>query len=101
MNETITLKRITAKSLFKLVLIGEAMVIIPFAILCGVFSFFGLSFVSWNSQPLTGTKGLIASPFIGIFLTLVWTSVIWVGLALGGWLYSKIFRKLKIDYIPF
>ena len=53
-------------------------------------AFFGFHTVSWNQQPVTGQKGLLASPFIGLFLAVLFTIIIGAFLSLGLWIYSTI-----------
>lgn len=95
----LTIQRLGAGTLFKLLLIGYATVTIPAAILAGVLSMFGYQTVFWDGQAVTGFDGLLASLLGGPFLTLAWTILSWGVVALGLWIYSQ-FRSLVIKYCP-
>lgn len=95
MFKEITVQRISAGSLYKLAAVGMAFTIVPFAMLMGCFALFGASTVSWNKQPLTGFAGLVASPAIGLFVSIVFAALLGTGLAVGLWLYSR-WRPLTI-----
>lgn len=99
MENKIKIKRLKPGSLFKLIFIGYAIILIPFSILCGISSLFGMGTVTWNNQPITGIPGLIASPFIGIFLTILFSILGWIGLCIGLWIYSK-FKNIELEFIP-
>jgi hypothetical protein len=98
MQKSITIKRFTAGTLFKIVGIGCSISLIGFAVLMGVFALFGAHTVNWNRQPITGISGLVASPFIGFFLAALFTIFGWIGFALSFWLFS-LFGSLRVDYI--
>ncbi len=88
MFKEITIRRISAGTLFKLTGLGLSLSIVPFALLMGVFALFGVPTVNWNGQPLTGMAGLIASPFIGLFITGIFTMLLGACMAFGLFLYS-------------
>ena len=91
----ITVQRLSAGTLFKLASIGLGITLVLFALVMGVFAFFGASTINWNHQQLTGWRGLIASPFLGVFLALLFTAFLGCCMAFGLWLYSK-FRPLTL-----
>lgn len=95
MFKEITVLRISAGTLFKLVGLGLTLTLVPFTLLMGVFALFGASTISWNQQPVTGVSGLLASPFIGFFLAAMFTMFLGACMTLGLWLYSK-FRPLTL-----
>jgi len=88
MFREITVRRLSAGTIFKLVGLGLALTLIPFTLVMGVLAFFGASTVSWNQQPLTGWTGLVASPFIGAFLAVCFTMLLGCCMAFGLWAYS-------------
>ncbi len=98
MQKSIIIKRFTAGSLFKIVAIGCSISLIGFAVLMGFFALLGAHTVHWNRESLTGIAGLIASPFIGLFLAALFTVFGWLGFALSFWLFS-LFGRLRVDYI--
>jgi len=97
-NRTLTIRRFRTGSVFRIVAAGAFLSLVPFACLMGVFALFGFHTVTWNHQPLTGIVGLIASPFIGLFLAALFTAFFGVCLAFGLWLYSKI-RPLTLHIL--
>ena len=97
-NRTLSIRRLGTGSVFRLAAIGFSCSLIPFALLMGMFALFGYHTVSWNQQPVTGVKGLLASPFIGLFLAVLFTAVMGAFLSLGLWIYSKI-RPLTLQVL--
>ncbi|NWJ41376.1 MAG: hypothetical protein HXX12_10440 [Geothrix sp.] len=95
MFREITIQRLSAGSLFKLSAIGLFTTLIPFSILMGFGALFGASTVTWNQQAITGVAGLIASPFIGAFIALIFTMFLGCSMAFGLWLFSQ-FRPLTL-----
>ena len=93
MIEQVVVQRIAAGSVFMLVGVGLAFSIIPFSVLMGVFALFGSSTVSWNGSPIVGVQGLLASPFIGAFITGLSTLLVGAAMVFGLWVYSW-FRPL-------
>ena len=94
----IRVKCITLDTVLKLVAFGIIFSIIPFCIFSGMLSLFGFSTVMWNDQPLTGLSGLIASLFIGLFISIVFTVFFGILISFGLWFFSKI-TPLSIRYI--
>jgi hypothetical protein len=86
----ITLSRLEVYSVYKLIFIGLACSLIPLGVVFGVLALFGANTVNWNGQPLHGFVGLIASPFIGAFITLLFTVFVGTACTFGLWLFSKV-----------
>jgi hypothetical protein len=97
-NETLRIQRLRGGTLFKIIFIGNSLFFIPFSVLMGILSFFGAATIRWNEQPLTGFAGFVASPYIGVFITLLFSAFLWVSTFIGLWLYSK-FRPIELEYI--
>lgn len=95
MYREISIQRLSAGSIFKLVAIGLFGTIIPFSALMGIPALFGAQTVTWNRTAITGLAGLLASPFIGAFLALLLTIFLGCSMAFGLWVYSK-FRPLAL-----
>jgi hypothetical protein len=95
MFEEITVRRVSAGTLYKLVAIGSSITFVLFSIIMGCFALFGFHTVTWNHHPLTGISGLVASPFIGLFIAAIFTIFLGSGMAFGLWLYSK-FRPVTL-----
>lgn len=96
MSKTITIRKLSTGTIFKLIAIGNLCSIIPFSLLMGIFAFFDLATVSWNNQQLVGLEGLIASPFVGLFISLIFTVFFGILVSFGLWVFSK-FRTIQID----
>ena len=95
MFKEIVVQRISTGTLFKLAGLGLTLTLIPFSFLMGILALYGVETVSWNEEPLTGVTGLMASPFIGAFVSGVFTIFLGASMALGLWLYSW-FRPLTL-----
>lgn len=89
MYESIKIKKISTGSIFKIMAIGTLFSIIPLSIFMGIFALFGANTVSWNAKPITGLAGLAASPFIGLFISLLFTGFFGTLVAFGLWIFSK------------
>lgn len=98
MRREIQLKRMTFDTVLRLVTFGIFFSVIPFSIFSGILGLFGFSTLTWNDQPLTGLSGLIASPFIGLFMSMIFTVFSAPFISFGLWLFSKI-APLSIRYI--
>ncbi len=98
MKREIEVKRLTFDTIFRFVAFGIVFSIMPFSILMGVLSLFGLSTLTWNDQLLTGISGLIASPFIGLFMSVVFTVFFGIFISFGLWLFSKL-KPFTVRYI--
>lgn len=95
MFNEITVRRLSAGSTFKLVAIGLLATFVPFSTLMGCFAFFGADTLTWNKEQIHGITGLLVSPFIGLFIALLFTLFAGSAMAFGLWLYSK-FRPLTL-----
>lgn len=89
---TLSIERLSVGSVYKLWLIGLAVVIIPMGSIAGTLSLFGYNTVAWNGQYLHGVVGLFGGVFVGVFLSIVFTVVFGTMAQLGLWLYSKKWR---------
>lgn len=98
MKTTIILKRFTAGSLFKIIGLGYAISLVLFSVVMGGLALFGANTVNWNGHHLTGVSGLVAAPFIGAFLAVVFTLFTWVAFAFSYWLVAR-FGSVKLEYI--
>ena len=90
-------KKISKKSLFKLLTIGFTFGISVFAILCGIAAFFGSETVEWNGVYKTGIEGFLYSLLIGPVLGFLSACLIWLFTVVGLWIYS-FFRPIKITF---
>jgi len=86
----IQIRKLSFKSVFKLIAIGQYLAWIPFAILCALGTFAGLGSIQWNGQTLQGFNALLMSPVIGFIIATAVTLIVGTSTALGLWLWSKL-----------
>jgi uncharacterized membrane protein YgaE (UPF0421/DUF939 family) len=89
MFSTMTVQRLSVGTVYKLWFIGLLVGMAPLGVLSGVLALFGFNTVRWNGQSLHSVFGLIAGPFVGIFVALLFTAILGSVAAFGLWLYSK------------
>lgn len=90
-------RRIRTGSIYRLVALGTALGAIPLCTLFGVLAAFDLMTLNWNGQAVTGPRGLIIGPLIGVMFVLIGTAFFGSAMALGLWLYSKV-RPIELEY---
>jgi hypothetical protein len=91
----ISATRLSTGSIYKLWMIGLTTSFVPLGAVFGVFSLFGYDAVTRNGQPLHGFSGLLAGPFVGAFVALMFTALLGSASALGLWVFSK-FKPISI-----
>ncbi|MBU2932553.1 MULTISPECIES: hypothetical protein [Vibrio] len=95
MQMEITVKKISKRSLFKMLFIGFSLSFFVFFLMCGVASIFGAETVKWEGTPVTGFSGLLLAlamwPIFSLFLTLFMCFFV----AFGLWIYSLV-KPLKL-----
>ncbi len=88
MKMEITVKKISKRSLFKMLFIGFSLSFFVFFLMCGIASIFGAETVKWEETPVTGVSGLLLAlamwPIFSLFLALF----MWCFVAFGLWIYS-------------
>ncbi|EGU44309.1 hypothetical protein A3712_07990 [Vibrio sp. HI00D65] len=93
----ITVKKISKRSLFKMLFIGFSLSFFVFFLICGVASIFGAETVKWEQTPVTGLSGLLLAlamwPMFSLFLTLF----MWCFAAFGLWIFSLV-KPLKLVF---
>ena len=97
--QDIHIHRIAVGTVFKLIGVGLFFSLFPFTILMGCTAALGMNTLAWNNQPLHGWVALVASPFIGLFLTAIFTMFLGCAVAFGLWVYS-LFGPYSISYKP-
>jgi len=97
MRTTIVIRRFSGSFLLRLLAIGFGVSGMIFAVVNGLLALFGAKTVNWNGHAITGSWGLIASPFIGLFVFALFTLFAWIPFALSFWIYSKC-RPLTVEY---
>ena len=91
----LTIGRLYAGTVYKLVGIGLTCSLVPLSVLLGILAFFGVGPVSWSAKPLQGALGLALYPVLGVILAVVLTFTVGSACVVGLWLYSK-FRPLVL-----
>ena len=94
-SSTITLKRIKAATIYRLLLIDLGIPMISVSSICCALSLFGFNLVKWNDQPVHGFLAIPAALFSGVFITVLFTVFIGSIACLGLWVYSR-FRPLQV-----
>lgn len=97
--ENITIKRLRAKAIFKIIFMGLFCAFIPFFTLMGILASQGLITMYWGAVIITGFKAIFIGPLFGILLTLVFGSIIGIFTTLGLMLYSKL-KPITLEYYP-
>ena len=97
-ERTLTIRRLRTGSVFRLVAAGVFCSVVPLFIFFGILSAFGLNAIRWNNVPVYGIRGLMSSPFMGLFVAAIFTAFAGIGMTFGLWIYSKI-RPLKLQIL--
>ncbi len=97
-EQTLIIRKVKARSVYKLLLYGLLIGFIPLGLLFGVMAFFGADTVKWNNQPIHGTAALFTAPAISLLVALVFTAFLGTVACLGLWVLSR-FRTLSIRVI--
>lgn len=92
----VKVRKISAGSMLKLISIGLYLSIVPFSLVVGVLSLFGIGGIMWNGRPLYGISALGASPFVGVFLATLSTAIVWASCSFGLWIFSK-YRPIVLE----
>ena len=90
-------KKISKKSLFKLLLSGFGVSIFIFCVLCGVAALFGMSMVQINGVHRYGFEGLVYGFLMGPVFAVVGSTFIWCMMAFGLWITS-FFKPLNLSF---
>jgi hypothetical protein len=98
MSSKIEIKRLTFDTIFRLLLFGFLFSLVPFSIIIGVLSLFGQASFTLGNQLISGIPALIYSPFIGLFISLLFTGLFGIFISFGLWLFSKL-KPFVVRYI--
>lgn len=99
LTESLTVRRLRAASIVKLILIGSVLGFIALCMLLSVPASVGVSVLKWNGEYVTGFGALLAGPFIGAFVGLFLGLFLAVPVYLGLRIYS-LFAGLELEYLP-
>ena len=99
MSRTIQIRRLTARTVFRIVALGLLVPIIGFTLMCGLLAYSGTQAVFVNGRPVTGSDGLLLSMALAPMFWALASVLIWLQLIVGLWFYSLV-RPIEIRYIP-
>lgn len=95
--KSIIVQKLRTSTVYKLVAVGSVFGFLPLFVVLGILGSMGFSTLTWNNQPVTGFRSIIAGPLIGVVFTLMSIAVFGSAVALGLWIYSK-FRPMSLEY---
>jgi len=98
-TEKLEVARVRGASIVKLIVLGSVIGCSLITTIFGVAALFGAEVVQWNEQYVTGIKGLIASPFIGAFIGVLFGLFSSVFTYVGLRVYS-LFQGVSLEYVP-
>lgn len=91
----VSIKRVKASVIYRLMLIGLAVPMLIFSLFCGVMGIFGYDMVKWNNESIHGILALPVALFSGLMVTVFFTAFLGSIICLGLWIYSR-FRPLQV-----
>lgn len=98
-TKTMEVARLRGATIAKLIILGSVIGCTLLTTAFGIAGLFGAETVQWNGQYVTGLNGLIASPFIGAFIGIIFgmftAAMTYVGLRV-----FSLFRGISIEYVP-
>lgn len=95
--QTLTVRQLSTGTIYKLVACGSVCALVPLFTVIGLLATLGVGTVQWNGQLLSGLKGLLLSPFIGLLVALMITALVGSLIAFGLWLLSML-RPVQLTY---
>lgn len=90
MLESLTILRLTAGTVYKLIWFGSVFSLVPFGFVMGVLALFDASTVRWNGAVVTGVGALVVGPVAGLVCAGLITALMGSMCVVGLWLFSKI-----------
>ena len=96
MFSTFAVQRLSVGSIYKLFFIGLVISLGIIGLVSGILALFGFDTVNWNGEPVHGVAGIIVGPLVGLFLALLFGTLLGSACVCGLWLYSK-FRPLTLS----
>jgi len=98
-EEVLIVQKVRATTIYKLLLYGLLISLIPLGVLFGITGFFGSDTVKWNNRPIHGFAALLAGPAISAMVAVFFTVFIGTVVSLGLWVLSWV-RPIKIRVVP-
>lgn len=97
-EQVLLVRKVKAASIYKLLLCGLLVVLVPLGVVFGIAGLFGADTVKWNNQPIHGAAALFAGPAISVFGALLFTGFLGTLTNFGLWLLSR-FRVISIRVV--
>lgn len=95
--ETLTVNKVSAGCVFKLIGIGLTFGFLPIFLLFGILGAAELGTLTWNMAPVIGLKAIFVAPLLGLFMALIFTGLLGSVAVFGLWIFSK-FSPITIEY---
>jgi len=87
--ESVTIKRLRTKAVFKIIFIGLFCSFIPFFTVMGLLASQGFVNMSWGQTPITGFQAVLLGPVYGFLFTLIFGLFISGFASIGLMIYGK------------
>ena len=97
--QSLLVKRIRTASIYKIVALGCAGASLPMAVAFAILGAAGLMTLTWNDQPVYGSRALIVGPLLAFMFAAFAAGIVGSLVAFGLWLYAK-FRPLEFEVEP-
>ncbi len=97
LTQTVTIGRLRGASIFKIILIGNAL---SFTLFCGIMSIpalMGFQVLKWNNQYIIGPWAILAGPVLGLVAGLMLGLVFGFSTYVGLKIFS-CFQSLELEY---
>ena len=65
-ERSLSIRRLSTGSVFRIIAAGSFFSMIPLTIFFGILALFGLDTIKWNNAPIHGLSGLLLSPLLGV-----------------------------------
>lgn len=89
MYTPISIRRLSAGSIYKLMFIGLMSSMLPLGLVMGALAWVGFDTLHWQGMPVSGPVGLLVGLMAGLWVALTFTAVLGTLVALGLWLYAR------------
>ncbi len=95
----LTIRRLSAGSVYKLIFIGLMTSMLPLGLIMGVMAWIGFDTVSWEGMPVSGPAGVVVGLMAGLWVALSFTAMMGTFTVMGLWLYAR-WRPLRLKIYP-
>ena len=90
-------RKISKRSLLKLLLIGIGTTSLVFFTFIGVLAASGAGTVTFNGETYSGIQALSTAFLMWPFFAIAWSLIVWTMLVFGLWIYSK-YKPIQIEF---